>query len=82
MLIVVFFFFPLVGVVGDPPSHCELDIGGPRLAFLMLAIGRNPFGHNLHVDHRLPFPSSWLQLLATLLVIMILMVCVLHLLCL
>ncbi len=49
MLIVVFFFFPLVGVVGDPPSHYELDIGGPHLASFMLITTCNPLSRSSHV---------------------------------
>ncbi len=73
-------------VVNDPFGHCDLDLGGLSLASLMLAFLAttcNPLDHSPHVDYRLPLPPSWLQLLTTLLVIMvmILLVQVLHLLC-
>jgi ABC-type transport system involved in cytochrome c biogenesis permease subunit len=76
MLIVVFFFFPLVGIVGDLPTHCELDIGVPHLASLMLITTCNPFGCNLHVDRHFPYFPFWLQLLGTLLVVVILILVV------
>jgi hypothetical protein len=70
----------LVAIVSNPPNCCDIDFGGPSLAFLMLATGRDLVGRDPFVDHRLHFPLSWLQLLATFLVIMILVVRVLHLL--
>ncbi len=51
---------------------------------LVIIVACDPHGRSPHVDHCLPFPPSWLQLLVTLMVVMILMlvVWVLHLLCL
>jgi hypothetical protein len=62
----------------------DLGLGGCHLAFLMLAVAHNLLGRGPHVDHHLPSPPFWLQLLVTYLVvvILILVVWVLHLLCL
>jgi 4-hydroxybenzoate polyprenyltransferase len=65
----------LVAIVSNLPGCCDIDFDGLSFTFFMLATSCDPLGHDPHVDHRLPFPSSWLQLLATLLVIMISMVC-------
>jgi hypothetical protein len=58
----------------DPLGHHDFDLGGLNLVFFLLAfliIACDPFGHGLHVDHHLPSIPSWLQLLMTLLVVMI-----------
>jgi hypothetical protein len=60
--------------VSDPPSCCDLDLGGLSLASFVLAslaTTYDPLGHNPHVDHRLPSPPFWLQLLTTFLVVVI-----------
>ncbi len=35
----------MVGTIGDPPSHCEFDIGGLHLASFVLITTCNPFGY-------------------------------------
>jgi hypothetical protein len=39
----------LVATVRNPPSCCDIDFGGPSLAFLMLAISRDPLGRDPHL---------------------------------
>ncbi len=74
----------MVVVINDLPSCPDLDLGGPNLASLVptsfLAI-RDLASHGFHVDCCLPCPPSWLQVLTTFLVILILIsvVWVLHL---
>jgi hypothetical protein len=66
----------LAANANDHPGHHDLDLGGPNLASLVLATTRDPLGQDPHVHHHLPSPPSWLQLLATLLVIVILILVV------
>jgi hypothetical protein len=69
----------LVVVVNDPLGCHDIDLGGLSLASFMLAflvVACDLLGHNPHVDHHLPFPPSWLQLLTTLLDVMIMILVV------
>jgi hypothetical protein len=64
----------LVVIVSDPFGCDDLDHGGLSLAsfmFTFLVVTCDPLGHNPHVDRHLPSPPSWLQLLMTFLVVMI-----------
>ncbi len=72
----------LVLAIGDPPSHHDLDFGGPCFVFLVLIAARNPPSHGHHVDCCLPSPLSLLQLLVTFPIVLILVVLILHFLCL
>ncbi len=50
-------FLPsLVVVVNDPICRYDLDLGGPSLAPIVLAVVRDPPIHDPHVDHCLFFP--------------------------
>lgn len=84
MLIVVFCFLPSWLELLVTFLVIELDIGGVHLTYLVFITICNPFGRNPHVDCHIHFPPFWLQLLATLLivVILILVVQVWHFLCL
>ncbi len=70
--------------INDIFGRHDRDLGGLSFVYLLLTAFRNPPNHDPHDDRCLPFPPSWLQLLATFLVIviLILVVQVLHLLCL
>ncbi len=70
--------------MSDCPSHHDLDFGDCCLASLVFVAAHNLPNHGLYVDHGLPCPPSWLQLLAIILVVVILIffVIILHLLCL
>jgi hypothetical protein len=76
MLIVVFLLLLLITTTTNRLNCCDLDLGGMSLASLMLIVIHDLFGCDLHVDHCLPFPPSWLQLLTTFLVVMILILVV------
>jgi hypothetical protein len=58
----------LVAITNNPFGCYDFDLSGPNLASLVLIAIRNPLGCDPHVDPHLPFPPSWLQLLATLMV--------------
>jgi hypothetical protein len=69
----------LVATANDLLSHCDFDLGGLNLAFLVfasLATTHNLLGRGPHVNCHFLSPSFWLQLLMTLLVIMILILVV------
>jgi hypothetical protein len=64
----------LVIATNDPPNCHDLDLGGLSFVFFLLAsliIVYDPLGHGPHVDHHFPSVPSWLQLLVTFLVVMI-----------
>lgn len=59
----------MVVATSDPPNRCDFDLGGLHLAsFVFIAI-HDPPTRGPHVNHCLPFLPSWLQLLATFLVV-------------
>jgi len=83
----LFFFSFLIAITNNHLGHRDLDLGGlsfASLVFAFFAITCDPPSCNPHVDRHLPFPHSWLQLLMTILVVMIVISVVqgLHLLCL
>ncbi len=67
-------FLPsLIVAINNPPCCCDIDIGGPSLAPLVLTVACDLPTHDpTHVDRLLLSPPYWLQLLVTLLVIVIL----------
>ncbi len=65
----------MVVAINDLHGCLDLDLGGLNLASLMPAsflATRDPASHGFHVDRCLPCPPSWLQVLTTFLVIVIL----------
>jgi hypothetical protein len=62
----------LATIANNLHGHCDLDFGGLNLAFLAILAICDLLNHDLH----LPFPPSWLQLLMTFLVVMILILVV------
>jgi hypothetical protein len=69
----------LVIAANDLPSRHDFDLGGSNLAYLVLtslAAAHNLLNYDLHVDHHFLSPPSWLQLLTTLLVVVILILVV------
>jgi hypothetical protein len=84
LMLIVIFLSSLAAATSECLGRCDLDRSGCRLASLVLATTHNLLHHGPHVDHHLPCPPSWLQLLAIILVIviLILVIVILDLLCL